>query len=158
MIGKPFPRPDSRVRWTGSQAPDPRLHRAHSSAVWILVFCTMACVSGSGTARHPHRQLPEQWIEAVDVQCANIDPPRKIRHVDPEYPEDVRGAKIEGTVEVRAIVGWRGEVTDLRVYSSPSDALSRLALEAVKQWRYNPALCNGQPIRVYLKAVLRFRL
>ena len=110
-----------------------RVHRTLSSAVWAFFCCITACTSGGGTARHASRQLPEQWIEAVDVQCANIDPPRKIRHVDPEYPEDVRTAKLEGIVEVRGIVGWRGEVTDLSVHSSPSEELSKLAMEAVKQ-------------------------
>lgn len=140
------------------QPPDPRVPRPLSSAVWLFVCCSTACVSGTGTARHEQRHLPEQWIEAVDVQCDIIDPPRKIRHVDPEYPEDVRRAKLEGTVEVRGIVDWRGEVTDLTVHSSPSERLSQLALEAVKRWRYSPALCYGKPIRVYLKSVLRFRL
>ena len=132
--------------------------RGLKAIAWTLFCCATACNSSSGTVKYTHRQVPGQPIEPVDVQCANIDPPKLIRHVDPEYPEDVRKAKRQGKVEVRGIVGLDGTVSELSVYSSPSETLSKLAVEAAKQWRYTPAHCNGQPIRVYLTAIVRFAL
>ena len=54
--------------------------------------------------------------------------------------------RVQGTVSLDASIGTDG-VTEIRkVVESPDAVLAASALEAVKQWRYEPAVCNGQPV------------
>lgn len=115
--------------------------------------CTSSSSSGSDLSRK-HEVIP------VDVACSSIEEPKVIHRVEPRYPEDLRRRRIHGRVEVKGIIGKDGALSDLRVESSSSPALSELVLEAVIQWRYKPAYCNdlAQPIRVYVTVTSRFRL
>jgi TonB family protein len=83
---------------------------------------------------------------------------RRIRHeVAPEYPEDARRAGVQGTVVLNAIVSAEGAVTQVRVVSGP-EPLSLAAIEAVRWWRYEPYLVNGQPATVETTVAVSFRL
>jgi len=55
---------------------------------------------------------------------------------------------IQGTVELAAAISKEGVPLELRVISSSDDDLSESALEAVGQWRYRPALLNGEPVEI----------
>ncbi len=70
-----------------------------------------------------------------------------IRHPDPIYPQIAKSARISGTVELAAIIGEDGHVQDLRVVSG-HPLLRQAAIDAVKQWVYQPTLLNEQPVKV----------
>jgi TonB family protein len=59
----------------------------------------------------------------------------KIKDVTPVYPLDAKRDRIEGVVSLECIIGYRGQVTDVRIVSGIS-ALNQAAIDAVKQWRY----------------------
>jgi TonB family protein len=83
---------------------------------------------------------------------------RRIRHQTmPEYPEVARQARIQGTVVLDAIVNPEGAVTQLKVVSGP-DLLSKAATNAVRWWRYEPYLLDGQPVTVETTIVVSFQL
>ena len=65
--------------------------------------------------------------------------------VDPVYPPDAEQKHIEGTVRLHATIGMDGSIKDLQPLSGPPSLLPA-ALTAVREWRYNPTLLNGQPI------------
>ncbi len=67
--------------------------------------------------------------------------------VQPVYPPLARQARIQGTVELRAIVSKAGTIENLAVVSG-HPMLVKAAVEAVRQWRYRPYLLNGDPIEV----------
>ena len=67
-----------------------------------------------------------------------------IDHVDPEYPDQAKSARIQGTVSLLITIGKDGSVTDIKEISGPPE-LVPAAIAAVKQWRYRPALFRGQP-------------
>jgi TonB family protein len=73
------------------------------------------------------------------------------------YPPDAKAARVEGTVEMKAIIGKDGHVKDLVVVSGP-EILQPAALEAVRQWVYNPYLLNGEPVEVDTRIVVNFNL
>lgn len=81
-------------------------------------------------------------------QSANgITAPRLIRKVTPEYPANARDQRVMAAVTLAAVIGTDGVPKSLRVVSAGVDAdLARAAVDAVKQWRYEPALLNGQPV------------
>jgi len=70
-----------------------------------------------------------------------------IRRVEPVYPVMAIRSHIEGTVQMRAIIGRDGSVREMRVVSGNA-ILAYAAQEAVKQWRFRPTILNGQPVEV----------
>jgi TonB family protein len=78
---------------------------------------------------------------------------------DPVYPEDARQRGIEGTVLLNAVIGTDGRlaaVTPLNALVDP--ALTRSAVDAVSQWRYEPTLLNGEPVQVVTNITVDFKL
>jgi len=77
--------------------------------------------------------------------------------VQPIYPSIARQARIQGTVELRAIVSRTGTIENLAVVSG-HPMLVKSALEAVRQWRYRPYLLNSEPIEVETEITVNFVL
>ena len=67
--------------------------------------------------------------------------------VQPQYPPLARQTRISGTVRLHAIIGKNGAVEQLEVLSG-HPLLVQSALDAVKQWRYQPTQLNGEPVEV----------
>jgi len=80
-----------------------------------------------------------------------------IYRVQPIYPPLARQARIQGTVELRAIISKTGTIENLAVVSG-HPMLVKSALEAVRQWRYRPYLLNGDPIEVETDITVNFVL
>ncbi len=70
-----------------------------------------------------------------------------IRRVEPVYPKLALYRRMEGTVQLQAIIGRGGAVRELQVLSGDA-ILAFAAQEAVKQWRFRPTMLNGQPVEV----------
>jgi protein TonB len=80
--------------------------------------------------------------------------------IQPEYPELARVARLEGNVILQAIIHADGTVGDLEVLrvNRPNMGFETAAIEAVKQWRYQPATQNGKPVEVYFTVFIDFKL
>jgi protein TonB len=63
------------------------------------------------------------------------------------YPPLARQARIQGTVRLQAIIAKDGTIQSLEVVSG-HPLLVQSALDAVRQWRYQPTLLNGEPVEV----------
>lgn len=72
---------------------------------------------------------------------------RLIHKVVPTYPAMGRAVHIEGTVVLQAIISKTGTIENLRVVGGPA-MLQQAAMDAVKQWRYQPYELDGQPVEV----------
>jgi protein TonB len=86
-----------------------------------------------------------------------VEPPRKLRHVAPLYPELARRARVEGTVTLECVIDPQGRVAQARVLSG-SPLLDAAALDAVRQWLYTPTRLGGVPVAVILTVTVRFEL
>ena len=86
-----------------------------------------------------------------------ISTPRLIHRVDPEYPPIAVSAQIEGMVILEATVDNTGAVRDTRVLRSHG-VLDEAAIDAVRQWRYEPLRLNGQPTPFILTVTVSFSL
>jgi len=80
-----------------------------------------------------------------------------IYRVQPAYPWLARQARIQGTVQLSAIISKTGTIERLTVLRGPA-MLVTAAVEAVKQWRYRPYLLNGEPIEVETEITVNFVL
>jgi TonB family protein len=95
--------------------------------------------------------------DAVKAQGL-IKPPKRIKAVPPMYPEKARQEKVEGVVVLNVKVGKNGSVEDTLVLRSPDPLLEEAAIAAVKQWRYEPLVLEGQPRMVVFSVTVRFKL
>jgi TonB family protein len=105
-------------------------------------------------------QIPAKQTQAAKPQLKvpNDAMQQRIRHlVPPEYPEDARQAGVQGTVVLNAVVNPQGAVTGVKFVSGP-EQLSPAAIDAVRWWRYEPYLVNGEPATVETTVAVDFRL
>ena len=102
------------------------------------------------------RIFEDLWWGGVVV---NPDEEQKhlIRAVAPVYPEVARQAGIEGDVSLRILIGQDGAVSGATVLGG-EPVLARAAVQAIEQWRYEPALLDGSPVNVVTTVTVAFRL
>jgi TonB family protein len=77
---------------------------------------------------------------------------------DPDYTEEARSAKYQGTVLLGIDVGADGYAYNIRVIRSLGLGLDEKAIEAVSQWRFRPGMRDGQPVTVQATIEINFRL
>ena len=87
-----------------------------------------------------------------------VSAPQLIRRVDPEYSEEARKAKHQGTVELYVEVEPDGRAHKILVRRSLGLGLDEKAIEAVRQWTFKPALKDGKPVTVGALVTVHFRL
>jgi TonB family protein len=78
--------------------------------------------------------------------------------VTPVYPAAAKQAHVQGTVRLNVTISKEGTPEDIRVVSSPSEDLTKSALEAVRQWRYRPTLLNGEPVEITTDVIVNYTL
>jgi TonB family protein len=97
---------------------------------------------------------------AADVQLVNLPsmPDSKLIHkVTPAYPPDAVDRRTQGAVKFRVTIGNNGHVIGVRLISG-NPLLGRPAMQAVRQWVYEPTMVNGNPVRVVTEVVIPFTL
>jgi protein TonB len=87
-----------------------------------------------------------------------VTPPTILSRVEPQYSEEARKARYQGTVVLEAIVKRDGTVDILRVVRSLGFGLDENAIQALKQWRFKPGMRNGIPVDVALNIEVNFNL
>lgn len=87
-----------------------------------------------------------------------VSPPRTIYAPEPEFSEEARKAKYQGVCTLGLIVGTDGRPSNIRVLSSLGMGLDEKAIEAVKTWRFEPAMKDGHPVRVEIAVEVDFHL
>ena len=88
----------------------------------------------------------------------DITPPVILYQVKPQYALEAQRAKLEGTVELLIEIDKEGNVQHIEVTKSLGMGLDEKTIEAVKRWKFKPALKNGKPIMVSAPISCRFRL
>ena len=94
--------------------------------------------------------------EAVRA-VGDIKPPKLVKQVDPVYPDEARKAGVEGVVILEAKADEQGNVVDTRILRSVAP-LDQAAIEAVKQWKYEPLIIGGKARNVLFTVTVRFTL
>jgi protein TonB len=84
--------------------------------------------------------------------------PRAVFQAAPVYPAEMRSKKLEGAVSVMFVVDASGKVTQQRVEKSVHPAFEKPAMDAVKQWKFEPAIKGGQRVACKMRVSVRFQL
>jgi len=126
-------------------------------------------IIGTGSGRGPGDGVAHGLGDGISVvipaRPAAVKPMRVshwaegniVYRVQPSYPPIARLARVQGTVELRAIISKAGTIENLVVVSGPP-TLVKSAIEAVRQWRYRPYRLNNEPIEVETEITVNFVL
>jgi protein TonB len=87
----------------------------------------------------------------------NVKPARLLSSVAPIYPQLARNQRVSGDVTIDASIDQNGRVSGTKVISGPA-LLHQAAIEAVRQWKYQAATLNGQPVAMHLTVTLQFKV
>ena len=80
--------------------------------------------------------------------------PKKSHHVAPIYPESMRQSGVSGVVILEITIERDGSVRSAKLLRGIVPAIDQAALDAAKQWTYEPVLLNGAPVPVILTATV----
>ncbi len=109
-------------------------------------------------ARHEEKPaLPEKQPTQIVHLTSILSNARVVSRQQPAYPPLARQMRIEGLVRLEAIISKQGTIEELRVISG-HPFLVEAALKAVRQWRYQPTILNGQAVDVITTIEVNFTL
>ena len=100
----------------------------------------------------PHFQGPSRVVISRGVTLGHL-----ILRVEPVYPEMALRTRVQGEVLLHAVIGRDGTIQNL-TFVSGHPLLAQAAMDAVRRWRYQPFLLNGQPVEVDTEVTLHFHL
>lgn len=117
-----------------------------------LSFASGGRIGGTGKAGSAEQKIDDAF------SLAEIDQkPRPVFQASPNYPADLRGSKTEGVVTVLFIVDPTGKVMSPKVERSSHPSFEKPALEAVRQWKFEPGLRGGERVACRLRVPIRFQ-
>ena len=114
----------------------------------LLPLAAMQQDQGSSSSGKKAHKMGEQGVK----------PPRLISKVEPKYTEEARAAKIQGTVVVQLVVNEYGFAEDLKIVKSLDEGLDQCAIDAIKQWKFEPGTKDGEAVPVFANIELNFKL
>ncbi len=112
-------------------------------------------IGSAGTHTAPIAPPPEK--HAPIRVGGRVKAPQIVYGPQPIYPALARHAKVQGDVLIDAVIDPEGRVVEMRLVSG-HPLLVEAALNAVKQWRYQPTLLNDEPVSIQLVVIVQFRL
>ncbi len=120
---------------------------------------------GAKSAAGDKAGAEEDWAKAESLGSSfkrirvggNVAQAKLIRKPQPEYPREAKKAGISGLVRMNAITGKDGTIIDLTLVSG-DPLLAPAAMEAVRQWVYQPTLLDGRPVEVVTQIDVNFTL
>ena len=104
--------------------------------------------AGGDVAKVKNAPSPEQ----------NVSAPRPIRTLDPEYSEEASRRRLQGSLVLWVVVDEKGDVVRIKLSRCLGMGLDEQAVQAVSQWKFQPAMRNGQPVAVQMNVEVTFHL
>lgn len=118
----------------------------------MLTFGSGGRIGGTGKAGALQESLEGAFnLTEIDQK------PRAVFQAAPNYPANMRGRKVEGVVTVIFIVDADGRVANPRIERSSDSAFEKPALEAVRKWKFEPAVKGGQRVACKMRVPIRFQ-
>jgi TonB family protein len=144
---------------------DPDLRRGRLTPAWALlaVVAAGALALAVGAMQPTLAEIPSLPLLApvqsgVYSVGSGVTAPSVIFKAEPEYSQEARDMKIEGTVVLRIVVGVDGVPEDISVLRSLGLGLDEKAVESIGKWRFKPGMKDGVPVPVAAQVEVNFRL
>lgn len=100
-------------------------------------------------------------VAAGESDANDVTPPRAIVRVAPHYPEAARRKRIQGQVVMTLSISKKGDVQKVEVVKGlprGGEGLDKAAVDAMLQWKFEPAKKNGEPVDAEFPMTLTFKL
>lgn len=127
-----------------------------------LVRAYPADAAGQKEARDRIAEMERLYAEKRDrdeQQKSGSDRKTKVIYkVEPTYTEDARAKQIEGSVQLGLTVDQTGMPQNIQVKRSLYPSLDQAAIAALRQWRFEPGIKDGQPVSTYLTVEMYFAM
>lgn len=109
-----------------------------------------------GSSFEPNRPDDAQLGKRIRVG-GTVQSAKLMESPAPVYPPQAKAARVQGTVRLLGLLGTDGKVKALRLVAGHC-WLAQAAIDAVKKWRYQPTLLNGEPVEVFTSIDVVFTL
>lgn len=125
--------------------------------------CVAGFLAGHAVARTDDTTSKDQKPAKADPDPVyqpggDVTRPKLLHSVEPAFSGKSNEAFVEGTVTVSAVVTKKGALSDMQVVKGLSAAQNRSALDALKEWRFEPGTKGGKPVSVRVKIQVDFHL
>ncbi|MBZ5700365.1 MAG: TonB family protein [Acidobacteriia bacterium] len=117
----------------------------------------LGTLPGAPVAADAAAGLPAVHSKPAAPRSSGVQPARLLSSVPPVYPSLARSENIAGDVVLDALIDANGQVTAMKILSG-HPLLQQAARDALRQWRYQPALLDGKPAAAHLTVTIQFRL
>ena len=160
----PPPKPLSprRPRQEKSKMLKPKLTKLQRKLMPLQIgsILELGEISGDFALDFAFQPLADLGVEDLVFELSEVDqPPQPVVQLPPLYPLSARAKGVEGKVNLVFVVQIDGSVRDLKaVSSSPGIIFVKAALNAVKQWKFKPAIKDGRAVAARVRLPLRFQL
>jgi TonB family protein len=124
--------------------------------LFFVVEATPAPYAGGAPAAAGEVRPGADGVYKVDGD--RIRPPKNIHRVDPKYTDAARKARVTGQVVLECIVDEQGRIADVKVVRGLPEGLDQAAIDAIRQWRFEPSRLDGQPVKVRFTLTINFKL
>jgi TonB family protein len=124
----------------------------------IVLFCSVLVALAQTQASQETEIGKKEPEEGPQKVGRGVSAPRAIFTPDPEYSGLARKAAYQGTCVLWLIVDAKGTPQNIKVQRSLGMGLDEKAIEAVRAWRFTPAMKDGQPVAVQINVEVTFRL
>lgn len=107
---------------------------------------------------HKPENKPDAVADKVYEVGGEVKSPKLVHYVEPAFSPKSKEAYVEGTVKISTVVTKAGDATNPQVLSGLNAEEDRTAIEALKQWKFDPGTRNGQPVNVRVTVEINFHL
>jgi TonB family protein len=110
--------------------------------------------------QQPAEPSPDPEQKSPERVGPGVTPPLVVpsTRADPEYTDEARAARIQGTVVLSVTIRADGTGRVEQVVRSLDPGLDQKAIEAFQKWRFTPGMKDGKPVDVQLQVVFNFKL
>jgi TonB family protein len=115
-------------------------------------YVEFACRPAGDAEKMPAIQAP------ADPGAGSMSAPVLVKKVAPEYTEQARRARVQGTSMLYVRISPAGKATEIHILRKLGMGLDQKAIEAVKRWEFHPGMKGGHPITVEATIEVNFRL
>jgi len=149
--------------WSTPPSRDPAEDIVFENGKFTRQIDVMDLIERSDMTADPIRQPPDRPMRDLpNIKWMPLDKsvtaPVVIERVEPEYPEGYRRVRIAGIVVVELAISETGTPENLAVLKSLGPAIEAATIDAVRKWKFAPAIRDGKPIPVLFNLTINFKL
>lgn len=120
----------------------------------VAFAVVLAAIGTIGLRSSRAQDTPEHVYKVGD----GVTSPKLLYRVEPQYTEEARANKVDGTVVLNVVVGTDGQAHEISVVKGVGSGLDLMAMQAIAKWRFEPGTLDGQPVAVRATIEVNFKL